>query len=95
MLQIDRVLSLTVSSTKAADRLAAAIRLALGFKLSDGAALELESARKAVRSLRIYPGVALARGFDERAAVIEASPSTDDEHEERQAASFIRRAVRP
>jgi hypothetical protein len=57
MLQIDRVVSLTASSTKAAE--------------------------------------ALARGFDERAAVIEASPSTDDEHEERQAASFIRRAVRP
>lgn len=107
MLQIDRTLSLTVTSQKAAERLLAALSLAVGLKLTDAAALELEAAQKELRrrtatreSGRFTFGTeaaeALARAFEERAEVVASIPGCKlDPDEELQAADYIRRAVRP
>lgn len=110
MLQIDRSLTLTITDSKAGDRLAAALRLAVGRKLTDGAAAELVAAQVALSRLRIYAGVpssygrvtlgieaaeALAHGFEDRADLLSSIPGGKaDPDEELQAAAFIRRAVR-
>lgn len=110
MLSMDRSLTLTITDSKAADRLAAALRLAVGRKLSEGAAGELVAAQVVLSKLRIYTGVpssygrvtvgleaaeALAHGFEDRAEVLASIPGCKaDPEEELQAAAFIRRAVR-
>lgn len=109
MLQIDRSLTLTITDAKAADRLAAALRLAVGRKLSEGAAGELVAAQVMISKLRstgapprycrvsvgLEAAEALAQGFEDRAEVVASIPGCkQDPDEELQAAAFIRRAVR-